>query len=284
MTSIVDAHHHLWDPARATYPWMAGLGPTIERRYGPEDLAPLLAAAGVERTVLVQTRSSIAETREFLATAAESEFIAGVVGWIDLTDPAAADTLAALRAGAGGGRLAGIRHQVHDEPDAEWLLRPDVRRGLRAVADAGLPYDLLVRVRELPAALAIAQAMPELRLVIDHLAKPPIRAGQLEPWASLIGSFAGLDNVWCKLSGLVTEADPDRWTVADLRPFVEHALGVFGPQRLIFGSDWPVCLLAASYAEVMEAARSLTEQLGESEQGWLFGATAARVYGLDPTG
>jgi L-fuconolactonase len=278
---IVDAHHHLWDPARAIYPWMAGLGPTIERRYGPEDLAPLLAATDVERTLLVQTRASIDETREFLATAAGSEFIDGVIGWIDLTDRGAGEMLDALRAGAGGERLVGIRHQVHDEPDPEWLLRRDVRRGLRAVADAGLPFDLLVRPRELPAALATAEAMPELRFVIDHLGKPPIRAGELEPWASLIAPFGSLDNAWCKLSGLVTEADPERWSVADLQPFVEHALDVFGAGRLIFGSDWPVCLLAASYDEVIGAARSVTAQVSESERGRLFGATATRVYGLD---
>lgn len=280
MSQVIDAHHHLWDPARADYPWLSGGYAPIRRRFGAEDLAPHLAAAGVDRTVLVQTRSSLSETRELLATAAAAPFIAGVVGWVDLTDSAVGATLAEIQAGPAGDRLVGIRHQVHDEPDPEWLLRADVRRGLAAVGTAGLVYDLLVRPRELPAALTVARAMPGTRFVLDHLAKPPIASAELEPWAALLTAFGPLEHVALKVSGLVTEADWRTWTVDDLRPYVEHALGVFGTQRLMFGSDWPVCLVAASYEDVVGATRALTAELASAEREAIFGTTAARVYGL----
>jgi len=275
---IVDAHHHFWDPGRADYPWLTDELATIRRAFGPADLAPVLEAAGVDATVLVQTRSSLDETREFLATAAATPFIRGVVGWIDLTDPAAGDTIAALRDGPGGNRLVGIRHQVHDEEDPDWLLRDDVRRGIEAVGRAGLAYDLLVRSRELPAARQIVASMPHIRFVVDHLAKPPIRDGELQPWAALVASFRDLPNASWKLSGLVTEADWQRWTLSDLAPFVDHALAAFGPERLIFGSDWPVCLLAASYERVTATARELTAALSEAEQAAVFGGNARAVY------
>ena len=280
MSQVIDAHHHLWDPARADYPWLSGRYAPIRRRFGAEDLAPHLVAAGVDRTVLVQTRSSLSETREFLATAAAAPFIAGVIGWVDLTDPAVGATIAELQAGPLGDRLVGIRHQVHDEADPEWLLRSDVRRGLAAVAAAGLVYDLLVRPRELPAALTVARAMPGTRFVLDHLAKPPIASAELEPWAALLAEFGPLEHVALKVSGLVTEADWRTWTVDDLRPYVEHAVQVFGPHRLMFGSDWPVCLVAASYEDVVGATRALTAELASAEREAIFGTTAARVYGL----
>lgn len=277
----VDAHHHFWDPARASYPWLTADLAAINRAFGPDDLAPLLAAAGIQGSIVVQARHGLDETRELLEIAAGSPFVAGVVGWVDLTDAGVGITLDALREGVGGSRLVGIRHQVHDEPDPEWLLRPDVRRGLRAVAAAGLALDLLVRPRELPAAFEIVQATPEMRFVIDHLAKPPIREGALGPWAVLLQRFGPFENVSCKVSGLVTEADWGTWTVKDLEPFVRHALEVFGPGRLMFGSDWPVCLLAAPYPRVIEAARALTAHLSEPEQDAVFGGVAARVYRLD---
>ena len=197
----------------------------IRRPFTPADLAPLLVAAGVDATVLVQTVPSVAETREFLGTAAATSFVAGVVGWVDLSDPAVAATLAELKESPGGERLVGIRHQVHDEDDADWLLRPEVWRGLAAVRDAGLAYDILVRPRELPAALATARAFPDMRFVIDHLAKPPIASGQIAPWAALMAPFRELPYVSCKLSGMATEADWRTWTADDLRPYVQRALG-----------------------------------------------------------
>lgn len=278
----VDAHHHFWDPAQADYPFLTDELAAIRRAFVPDDLAPLIATAGIDATILVQTRSSLQETEGFLATAAATPFIRGVVGWVDLRDPAVDDTIARLRAGPGGDRLVGIRHQVHDEADPEWLLRDDVRRGIAAVGRAGLVYDLLVRARELPAAREIVAAMPDVRFVVDHLAKPPIRDGTLQPWAVLVAVLGRLPNTWWKLSGLVTEADWSAWRPADLRPWVEHVLAVVGPGRLMFGSDWPVCLLAATYDKVVGAARETLVGLSETERAAVFGTNATGVYGLRP--
>ena len=280
MSPVIDAHHHLLDPARFDYPWLTPELAAIDRRFGADDLAAELVAAAIDRTILVQTISSLEETRSFLATAASVPFIGGVIGWVDMTDRGVSGSVDALRGGPGGEWLVGIRHQVHDEPVPDWLLRPDVRRGLAAIGAADLAYDLLVRTRELPAALVVAREMPDLRFVIDHLAKPPIRSGAIEPWASLLRPFGELPNVSCKLSGLVTEADPATWHVADLAPYVEIALETFGPERLLFGSDWPVCLLAASYAVVARAARDLTADLSIPERAAVFGGAAEAVYRL----
>ena len=277
---IVDAHHHFWDPGAADYPWLTDELAVIRRPFGPDDLAPELAATGIGATVLVQTRSSQEETAGFLALAAATPFIRGVVGWVDLTDPAVGDAIGTLRAGSGGERLVAIRHQVHDELDPAWLLRDDVMRGIRAVGAAGLAYDLLVRPRELPAALEITRQMPDVRFVIDHLAKPPIASGEVEPWKERIAAFAGLDHVACKVSGLVTEADWSSWTAADLQPFVDHAIEVFGPERLVFGSDWPVCLLAATYARVVGTAGRMLDGLSDGELAAVMGGNATRIYGL----
>jgi L-fuconolactonase len=277
---IVDAHHHFWDPATADYPWLTDELATIRRAFGPADLAPELEAAGVEGTVLVQTRSSVDETVEFLATAAATPFVRGVVGWVDLTDPGVGDVLARLRAAPGGERLVGIRHQAHDEPDPDWLVREHVVRGVAVVGGAGLAYDLLVRERELPAALALARRLPDVRFVVDHLAKPRIASGELEPWATRLAEFRELDHVACKVSGMVTEADWSSWIRRDLQPYVDRVLDVFGPDRLLFGSDWPVCLLAGGYADVVGAARATLGELGERDREKVFGGTAEAVYRL----
>jgi L-fuconolactonase len=277
---IVDAHHHFWDPATADYPWLTDELAAIRRPFGPSDLEPQLRAADVEATVLVQTRSSLEETVDFLSVAAATPFVRGVVGWVDLTDPAVADTIAALRAGPGGELLKGIRHQAHDEPDPDWLVRDDVVRGIEAGGRADLVYDLLVRSRELPAALEVARRLPDVRFVIDHVAKPPIADGALEPWASRMAPFEELEHVACKLSGMVTEADWSAWTTADLRPYVDRVLAVFGPNRLLFGSDWPVCLLASTYGGVIDATRQTLDGLEGDELAKVFGGTAERVYRL----
>jgi L-fucono-1,5-lactonase len=277
---IIDAHHHFWDPARAAYPWLTDDLAPIRRAFAAVDLAPLLADAGVDATVLVQTRSSVAETEGFLAIAADSAFVRGVVGWVDLTDPAVADTIARLRAGRGGMRLVGIRHQVHDEPDPDWLDRADVRRGIRAAGAAGLAYDLLVRVRELPAARRVVVDLPEVRFIVDHLAKPAIRQGADPAWDRGVGALAGLPNLWWKLSGLVTEANWTAWDSADLQPFVDRVLDIAGTDRMLFGSDWPVCLLAADYPTVLATARTLVAGLSPPERDAVFGGTAAAVYGV----
>lgn len=244
----------------------------IRRPFGPDDMRPLLASSGVDRTVLVQTISSLDETREFLEIAAANDFVAGVVGWVDLTDPGVAGTIASLPRE----RLVGIRHQVHDEPDPRWLLHDDVQRGIAAIGEAGLVYDVLVRTRELPAALETVRRHPGMTFVIDHAAKPRIAGGSWDAeWESALAPFSDEPNVSCKLSGLVTEADWKSWTTEQLEPYVKRVVGWFGPERCMFGSDWPVCLLAADYARVINTLKQI---VGPDER--IFGGTASRVYGL----
>jgi L-fuconolactonase len=283
---IIDAHHHIWDPDQGDYWWMTGPAAPVRRVFTPDDLRPELRAAGVSATVLVQTWSSLDETKTFLETAAATDFIAGVIGWVNLTDQAVGDVLAALKQRPGGRYLVGVRHQVHDEPDPEWLLRADVRRGLAAVEAHGLVYDLLIRPRELPAALRTVRDFPGLRFVIDHIAKPEIATGCLEPWLSLMRSFGPERNhVWCKLSGMVTEADWSAWKPADLAPFVHATLEIFAADRCLYGSDWPVCLLAGSYGEVLSALKANIAHLTPREQQQVLAGSAVDVYGLpDITG
>ncbi|OQR62418.1 amidohydrolase [Streptomyces maremycinicus] len=272
----VDAHHHVWDLSVRDQDWIAE-GSPLRRDFTVEDLAPQARAAGVDRTVLVQTVTVAQETPEFLALAEAHELIAGVVGWTDLTRPDVADELARLRELPGGRYLKGIRHQVQGEPDPRWLLRAEVRRGLAALADAGLVHDLVVLPQQLPACAEAAAALPGLTFVLDHLGKPPIASAALEPWASRVRALAALPNTVCKLSGMVTEADPASWTADDLRPYADTVLEAFGPARLMFGSDWPVCAPTASYGEVLDIARRLTDPSTHTE---IFDTTAVRVYGL----
>ncbi|MGW8767218.1 amidohydrolase family protein [Streptomyces sp. NPDC055815] len=280
----IDAHHHVWSVTRHRHAWLdAPELASVRRDFDLTDLAPHTRAADIERTVLVQVRPELAETREFLALAAADPLVAGVVGWADLTAPDIAETLAALRGGPGGDRLVGIRHLVQDETDPAWLARPDVRRGLRAVGRAGLCYDLLTLPHQLPAALDTVRALPEQPFVLDHLSKPPIARGEREPWAAQVRALAREPQVFCKLSGLVTEARRGSWTVADLRPYAEIALDAFGPERVMFGSDWPVCLLAATYEQVVATAEELTAALRPDERAQVFGGTAARAYRLPST-
>lgn len=276
---MIDAHQHFWDPVDG-YPWMTGPFAPLRRPFRPPDLRPELELCGIDATVLVQSRNDIAETNQLLTMALETPWIAGVVGWVDLIDPAVFDTIASIRAAPGGRYLVGMRHLVHDEADPDWLLRSDVHRGLQAVEEAGLAFDLLVRSRELPAALEVARRFPGLRLVVDHLAKPSIRTGEIELWASLVGGFRHLDNVVCKVSGLATEADWASWQPQDLRPYVAEALEVFGSDRLMFGSDWPVCLLAATYEQVFQTAIEIMRDLTGKEPSAALSDCAVRTYRL----
>ncbi len=276
----VDSHHHFWDPATAEYPWMTEELASIRRRFDPSDMRPLLQASGIDKTVLVQTRSSFEETIEFMETAAATDFVAGVVGWLDLTKPDVADDLAMLKARHDGKYLVGIRHQVHDEPDADWFTRPEVQRGVAAVGAAGLVYDLLPRTRELSACLTTARALPDVRFVIDHIAKPPIATGEIDDWAAAMTPFADLPNVWCKLSGMVTEADWQSWTPADLKPYADRVMGWFGEDRVLFGSDWPVSLLAAPYDRVKSALDEVLGPISAETRAKIFGANAVEVYRL----
>lgn len=282
---IIDAHQHFWDPDDGDYGWLSGPYEPIRRIFTPEDLAPELRNAGVHATVLVQTWSSLEETRRFLKLAEETPFIAGVVGWVDLTRPDVAEIISQLKNGPGGRFLKGIRHQVHDEEDASWLVRDAVMDGLEAVQRAGLVYDLLVRPRELPAALEAVRRLPELSFVVDHIAKPDIREGGFDLWANRLEPFVEeRAHVWCKLSGLITEADWDTWTANDLQPYVDEVLEVFRPERCLFGSDWPVCRVAGGYGKWVEALSDCLEGLSRDDRQQIFAGSALDLYHLDLTG
>jgi L-fuconolactonase len=275
----VDAHHHLWDLSIREQDWITVPDMAAIRHDFTVDDLPA-AAQAIDRTVVVQTLAVPEETPELLALAEDNALIGGVVGWVDLTADSVADDLAALKEGAGGAWLCGIRHLVQGESDPRWLCRDDVRRGLAAVADADLTYDLLTIPVQLPAAIETAGSLPEATFVLDHLSKPSIAEHAVEPWAEHIRALAAYPNVYCKLSGMVTEADWNAWTVDDLRPYAEVVLDAFGPHRVMFGSDWPVCLLAASYDQVLQAAEDLTAHLSADERADVFGGTAIRAYRL----
>ncbi len=278
----IDSHHHFWEPERREYAWMTGdaMAP-IRQPFAPADLAPELEAAGIDGTILVQTVPSFAETEEFLATAAATEFVRGVVGWVDLTDAGVGDALDTLLSRPDGMYLKGIRHQAHDEPDDDWLTRPDVIDGVAACTARGLVQDLLAKEPQLPACIRLADALPQTQFVLDHIAKPRIAAGEMEPWRGLIRDLAERPNVVVKLSGMITEADWAAWTIDDLKPYAQIVLDAFGTDRVLFGSDWPVCRLAGSYMQVTEAAEALTEALTPEEKAQVFGGNAARIYRLD---
>lgn len=256
---IIDAHQHFWDPARAEYPWMTDDVATLRRRFDADDLEPLLNEHGVTGTVVVQARQSLDETRDLLAIAAATPFVLGVVGWVDLTG-----NVPAQLAEFEDVPLVGIRHLVHDEPDPRWLLRDDVQCGLSAVGEAGLVYDLLVRERELPAAIETARRHNGMRFVLDHVAKRPAHESAHRAWERGVAELSECANVACKISGLFTEAAP-----ADTAAL---ALRLFGPERCMWGSDWPVTLLAAGYGDGLALVGGDHRVLGE---------TAIATYGLE---
>lgn len=268
---IVDAHQHFWQPGRFDYPWMTSDLGILYRDYMPADLEPELIKNNVTQTVLVQASNSMAESRWLLSLADEVEFIAGVVGWVDLPSAGIEAQLEELSAHP---KFKGVRHLVESEPADDWLVQPAVLRGLQRLAAYGLSYDLLVHTRHLRHARTVAETCPELRLVIDHLAKPPIANRGFDEWSREIEPLAAFPNVWCKLSGLVTEANWQSWKTDDLRPYVEHVVELFGPERLMFGSDHPVCLLAASYKRVLESFQEIISD------GRVFGVNARKFYRL----
>ncbi len=276
----MDAHHHVWDLTVRDQPWTADL-PALRRSFSIDDLRPDLAANHIDRTVVVQTVCVPEETPELLELAHRTPEVSGVVGWVDLAAPDVADRLAALGERRGGDGLVGVRHHVQDEPDPDWLRRPDVRKGLRAVGQAGLVYDLLVRHYQLPAVIDTVAALGEVRFVLDHGGKPDIAKGVIEPWKEQLISLSGFPNVAVKLSGLTTEADHHRWTLEQLRPYADVLLGAFGPDRTMWGSDWPVCLLAGCYADVVAAAADFTASMSRAERDMVFGGTARTWYELE---
>jgi L-fuconolactonase len=267
----------VWQLARGDYAWLTPKLAPIYRDFALADLRPLLAAAQIDATVLVQAAPTVAETEFMLAVAAQSDgLVRGVVGWVDF---AAADAVAIAQRLARNPLLKSLRPMLQDLPDAAWILRPDVDRTLAALPALGLRFDALVTPRELPALATMVERHPALRVVIDHGAKPPIASGQREPWAGWITRIAQHPQVCCKLSGLATEAARD-WTVASLAPYVEHLIACFGPQRLLWGSDWPVVDLAGGHARWHRATLELLAPLTADERAAVLGGNARRFYGL----
>ncbi len=277
----VDAHQHFWSLQEVEYPWLtpAGYGP-IYRDFGPGDLEPLLREAGITHTITVQAANSFADTDAMLARAGGCDWIAAVTGWVPLLDPT--ETERALDRYCRDQRFCGVRHLVHDEPDPDWLLRAPVRASLALLSERGVVFEIpAVFPRHLVHVPVLAEWLPELRIVIDHLAKPPIDRGELEPWATQLAAAASYPHVYAKVSGLNTAADPKRWSAEDLRPFVEVAVERFGPERLMFGSDWPVCLMAGDYMRVWEeTVRMLDGLVPGPARDAVLGGTAENVYGL----
>lgn len=273
-TIRIDSHQHLWQIDRGDYGWLTSDLAPLYRDFTAADLAPLLAAAAIDATILVQAAPTEAETRFLLTTAAETPFVAGVVGWCDFEAPDAEVCIACLAADP---LLVGLRPMVHDIPDPHWLARPDLAPAFAAMNRHGLVFDALVKPPHIPALLDLLDRETELAVVIDHGAKPDLTGTDLTAWHEGITRLAARPNTVCKLSGLVTEAAPD-WTIATLRPAFDHLLACFGPDRLLWGSDWPVVTLRAPYARWLETTERLTETLSVDEKTAIFGGNAARVY------
>ncbi|MGQ4387989.1 amidohydrolase family protein [Streptomyces sp. SAS_270] len=284
---LVDAHHHVWDLDHRSQPWLnePGLEP-IRRAFAPEDLRTSatrsIAGRRLGSTVVVQCVTSVSETRELLALADEDPLIGAVVGWADPTSPAVGDVLDELLAGPGGRHLRAVRHLVQGESDPQWLQRPAVEQGLRATAERGLGYDVLVRSHQLPQAVRLAERLPDLPLVLDHAGKPPIAQHALDDWERDLRRLAAHSQVRCKVSGLVTEADHEKWTVDDLRPVWNILLSAFGPDRLMFGSDWPVCVLAGGWNRWAAAVEELLADCSADETEAVLVGTATDFYRLSP--
>ena len=281
MQGIVDAHHHFWkldQPPPFDYRWLdAPQNLAIRRDFLPEHLKPHLRQAGIERTILVQTQHHLAENRWALELAERHDFLAGVVGWVDLASERCEEQLLEF---AEHPKFSGVRHVTQDEPDDDFIVRPAVLRGLKVLEKHGVPFDLLLYVKHLHHVPALAAHLPELPMVIDHLSKPHIKDHRTDDWLPNFKAAAKFPNVYCKLSGMITEADWQRWTAGDLRPYVQSALELFGPERLMFGSDWPVCELAGSYQQVFDALNEALGPLSEHERQAIFGGTATCFYGL----
>lgn len=275
----IDAHQHFWRYSAAEYGWIQP-GSPIQRDFLPPDLAPLLAEHSLAGTVAVQARQDLAENAFLLELADRHPLIQGVVGWVDLRSESVAEQLARFAPHA---KFVGVRHVVQDEPDDEFLLREDFCRGVAMLGQFGLTYDILIFPRQLPAAIRFVERLEEQPLVLDHMAKPPVREGRLSPWREQIRELAQYPHVLCKVSGLVTEADWSHWKPSDLRPYLDVVFEAFGPQRLMFGSDWPVCLLAGRYDQVVQVVEHYIAPLSAAEQGAIFGGNAARFYRLDGT-
>lgn len=273
----IDAHQHFWDLGLRRYSWMPPDPSPLRRNFLPADLAPILQTHNIDGSVAVQAHQSLEEAHWLLRLAGDNGFIKGVVAWVDLTDPHLGATLDDLQKDP---HFKGVRHLVHDEPDPRWLLRPDVLRGLRELETRGIPYDLLLRPVHLPVVPVLAGKLPRLRMVIDHIAKPSISTGEFDNWARMIEAVFPISNVYCKLSGMITEAAWNNWSASDLRPYVSFVFKGFGPGRLMYGSDWPVCLIAGTYKEVLAACTQALGPQPMSIREEILGGTATRFYAL----
>ncbi len=274
---IIDAHQHYWQLSQPfEYGWLDNPDlARIRRDYLPGDLKPLIDEVGVERTIFVQTQHNVAENRWVLDMARQHPWIAGVVGWVDLASP---DCERQLEEFIGDEKFVGVRHVTQDEPDDDFIIRPDIIRGLKVLQKRGVPFDLLFYTKHLPHAATLGRLLPDLPMVIDHLSKPKIKSGRIAGWIEPLRDAARCPNMYVKLSGLITEADWARWKPADLRPYVQAALELFGPERCMFGSDWPVCELAGSYRQVYEALGECLGPISDDERSRIFGGTAAEFY------
>lgn len=279
MATRIDSHQHFWEIGRFDYSWMdAPALAAIRKNMLPPDLEPHLRATGVDRCVFVQTQHNTEETQWVLSLADQHPFIAGVVGWVDLASEDCESQLLGLREHP---KFVGVRHVTHDEPDDDFIVRPDVVRGLKVLEKHGVPFDLLFFTKHLQHAQTLAEHLPTLPMVIDHLAKPEIKDGRTDNWLANFKAAAAHENIYCKLSGMITEADWKHWKPSDLRPYVETALELFGPDRCMYGSDWPVCELAGSYESVHGALAECVDTLSDAEKAKIFGETATRFYGLE---
>jgi L-fuconolactonase len=275
----IDSHQHFWKASRGDYHWMSPAVPALCRDYLPVDLRPLLKKNKIDKTILVQAAQTKAETDFLLELAAQNDFIAGVIGWLDMDSP---DFPRELEIYSKKPKFLGIRPMLQDLPDDEWILRPHVIQALRWIVDRDMPFEFLTYTRHLPHVLTVLEKVPGLRAVIDHVSKPEIKNQKLDPWRSLMSRVADHSNVYCKLSGMITEADHKTWTPDDLRPYVEHVLDSFGVERVMFGSDWPVCVLAGSYDQVAAALQAVVKpHLNKQDEIAVFGGNAARFYKLD---
>ena len=272
----LDSHQHFWKYDPAQYGWMKPEWP-IRRDLLPGDLEPLLARCGLDGAIAVQARQTLEESRWLLELADAHPLIQGVVGWVDLRSERVEEQLARFAAHP---RFVGVRHVVQDEPDDNFLLRPEFIRGIRALRQFQLRYDLLIFPKQLPAAIELVRRFPEQPFVLDHLAKPFIRDGVLSPWREQIHTLAAAPNVCCKISGLVTEAHWQHWRAADFRPYLDVVFAAFGPARLMFGSDWPVSLLAATYEQSFNLVNDYLAQFPTATRDQILGGNAAKFYGI----
>jgi L-fuconolactonase len=273
----LDAHQHFWNYNTRDYGWIGEEMSVIRRSFLPEDLQPILTDSGISGCIAVQARQSLEETEWLLELADKHEFIKGVVGWVDLCSEEAASQLAGYAANPW---LKGVRHVIQDEPDVKFVLREDFQRGIALLEQYNLAYDLLVSKEQLPHAVELVQKFPKQRFVIDHLAKPDIKAGVGSPWKETMEAIAAYPNVYCKLSGMVTEADWNHWKQEDFTFYLDTVLQAFGSERVMYGSDWPVCTVAGTYAEVINLLQTHVKRLPEAEQQLIFGDNCAAFYNL----